>query len=190
MSNGGLCEKEIKRRIGMGKAAMVKLSKIWKDRGITLRTKIQLVKTMVFPAVLYGSETWVIRKGERNKMDSFELWCWRRLLRVPWTARKTNRSVLDTIQTEWTLESRVAKAALSYYGHVVRADGSMEKDIMQGRMSGRRKRGRPRKQWIDGLKELTTMPAGELMRTARERVEWRMMSRNIARVRNRIDGTR
>ena len=133
MTKVGLCEKEVRRRIAMGKAAMVGLTSIWKDRGVTMETKVKLVKVLVFPIVLYGAETWTLRKHERRKIDAFELWCWRRVLRVSWMERKTNIWIIENIKPEWTLESRLPKAALSYFGHVVRA-GGMEDDVMIGRM--------------------------------------------------------
>ena len=143
ITKDGLCEKEVRRRIAMGKAAMGGLTSIWKDRGVTLETKVNLVKVLVFPIVLYGAETWTMKKHERRTIDAFELCCWRRVLRVSWMERKTNIFIIENIKPEWTLESKVTKAALSYFGHVVRA-GGMEYDVMLGRMDGARKRGRPR----------------------------------------------
>ena len=151
ITDDGLCEKEVRRRTAMGKAAMGGLTSIWKDRGVTLETKVKLVNVLVFPIVLYGAETWTMRKQERRKIDAFELWCWRRVLRVSWMERKTNISIIECIKPDWTLASRVTKAALSYFGHVVRA-GGMEDDMMLGRMNGARKRGRPRQRWLDTLK--------------------------------------
>ena len=124
------------------------LTSIWKNRGVMLETKVKLVKVLVFHIVLYGAETWTMRKHERRKIDAFELWCWRRVLRVSWMGRKTNISIIENIKPEWTMESRVAKAALSYFGHVVRA-GGMEDDVILGRINGARKRGRPRQRWLD-----------------------------------------
>ena len=138
ITEDALCEKEVRRRIVMGKFAMGGLTSIWKDIGVTLETMVKLVKVLVFPIVLYGAETWTMRKHERRKIDAFELWCWRRVLRVSWMERKTNISIIENIKPEWTLESRVTKAALSYFGHVVRA-GGMEDDMMLGRMNGARK---------------------------------------------------
>ena len=117
----------------MGRSAMGGLTKIWKDRGITLRTKIRLVKASVFPIVLYVAESWTMRKLERKMIDAFELWCWRHLLRVTWIDRKTNVWIIDNIKPEWTLESRIVKASLCYFGHVIRA-GGMEYEVMVGRM--------------------------------------------------------
>ena len=115
ITKDGLCEKEVRRRIAMGKAAMGGLTSIWKDRGVTMETKVKLVKVLVFPIVLYGAETWTLRKHGRRKIDAFELWCWRRVLRVSWMERKTNIWIIENIKPEWTLESRVPKAALSYF---------------------------------------------------------------------------
>ena len=112
----GLCEKEVRRRIAMGKAAMGGLTSIWKDREVTMVTKVKLVTVLVFPIVHYGTETWTMRKHERRKIDAFELWCWRRVLRVSWMERKTNIWIIENIKPEWTLESMVPKAALSYFG--------------------------------------------------------------------------
>ena len=123
ITKDGFCEKEIRRRLAMGRSAMGGLKKIWKDRGITLRTKIRIVKALVFPIVLYGAESWTMRKLERKMIDAFELWCWRRLLRVTWIDRKTHVWIIDNTKPEWTLESRIVKASLCYFGHVIRAGG-------------------------------------------------------------------
>ena len=181
---------EVRRRIAMGKSAMGGLTSIWKDRGVTLETKVKLVKVLVFPIVLYGAETWTMRQHERRKIDAFELWCWRRVLRVSWMERKTNMSIIDNIKPEWTLESRVAKAALSYFGHVVRA-GGMEDDVMLGRMNGARKRGRPRQRWVDTLKgHASGATISDMRRHARERAGWRGATTAVARGRMRLDGIR
>ena len=190
ITEDGLCEKEVRRRIAMGKAAMGGLTSIWKDRGVTLETKVKLVKVLVFPIVLYGAETWTMRKHERRKIDAFELWCWRRVLRVSWMERKTNISIIESIKPEWTLESRVTKAALNYFGHVVRA-GWMEDDMMLGRMNGARKRGRPRQRWLDTLKGYASgATISNMRRDARDRAGWRGATTAVARGRMRLDGTR
>ena len=144
ITKDGLCEKEVRRRIAMGKAAMGGLTSTWKDRGVTMETKVKLVTVLVLPIVLYGAETWTMRKHERRKIDAFELWCWRRVLRVSWMEIKTDIWIIENTKPEWTLESGVPKAALSYFGHVVRA-GGMEDDVMLGRMNGTRRRRTPRK---------------------------------------------
>ena len=128
-----LCEKEIRRRLEMGRSAMGGLTKIWKDRGITFRTKIKLVKALVLLIVLYGAESWTMRKLERKMINAFELWCWIRLLRLTSTDRKTHIWVIDNIKPEWTLESRIVNASLCYFGHVIKA-GGMEYEVMVGRM--------------------------------------------------------
>jgi hypothetical protein len=185
----GECEREIYRRIAMGKAAMSKLLKIMKDRDITRATKIRMVKALVYPVMMYGCETWTIRKKERKRIDSFELWCWRRLLRIPWTARRTNRSILDEIMPGNSLEALIVKQRLTYFGHVIRADSSMEKMIMTSKMEGRRGRGRPRMRWLDGVKEATGKSLRELISLARDRRAWRAYAHEVTRSRKRLDGT-
>ena len=148
----GFCEKEIRRRLAMGRSAMGGLTKIWKDREITLRTKIRLVKSLVFPIVLYRAESWTMRKLERKMIDAFELCRWRRSLRVTWIDRKINVWIIDNIKPEWMLESRIVKASLCYFGHVIRA-GGMEYEVMVGRMGGYRSRGRPRQRWLANIKK-------------------------------------
>ena len=166
-----------------GKAAMGGLTSIWKDRGVTMETKVKLVKVLVFPIVLYGAETWTMRKHERRKIDAFELWCWRRVLRVSWMERKTNIWIIENIKQEWTLESRVSKAALSYFGHVVRA-GGMEDDVMLGRMNGARMRGRPRQRWLDTLMGYSSgATISNMIRYARDRAGWREAATDVARFR-------
>ena len=164
------------------------LTSIWKNRGVTLETK---VKVLVFPIVLYGAETWTMRKHERRKIDAFELWCWRRVLRVSWMERKTNTWIIDNIKPGWTLESRVPKAALSYFGLVVRARG-MEGDVMLGRMNGARRRGRPRQRWLDTLMGYSSgaTTIRNMRRDARDRAGWRGAATAVARGRIRPDGTR
>ena len=190
ITKDGLCEKEVRRRIAMGKAAMGGLTSIWNDRGVTLETKVKLVKVLVFPIVLYGAETWTMRKHERRKIDAFELWCWRRVLRVSWMERKTNIWIIENIKPEWTLESRVPKAALSYFGHVVRA-GGMEDDVMLGRMNGVRRRGRPRQTWLDTLKGYSSgATISNMRRDAGDRAGWRGAATAVARGRMRLDSKR
>ena len=155
-----------------------------------LNTKVKLVNVLVFPIVLYGAETWTMRKHERRKIDAFGLWCWRRVLRVSWMERKTNISIIESIKPECTLESRVSKAALSYFEHVVRAEG-MEDDTMLGRMNGTRNRGRPRQRWLDTLKEYASgATISNMRRDARDRAGWRGATTAVARARMRLDGTR
>ena len=166
------------------------LEKLWKDKNVLRDTKIRLVKALVFSVALYGSETWVIRARERKKIDAFELWCWRRLLRVSWVAKRSNVWVLDKINPVCTLESLVVTQSLKYFGHTIRKDGNMEKDIMLGRASGTRRRGRPRIRWLDTLITYTGMKITDMARMARDRNVWRKRIHDIARNRTRFDGTR
>ena len=180
---------EVRRIIAMGKSTMGGLTSIWKDREITLETKVKLGKVLVFPIVLYGAETWTMRKHERRKIDAFELWCWRRVLTVSWRERPTYRSSRASNRSgHWS--QAVTKAALSYFGHVVRA-GGMEDDVMLGRMNGARKRGRPRQRWLDTLKGYASgATINNMRRDARDRAGWRGATTAVARGRMRLDGTR
>ena len=130
--DSGSCKGEILRRLALGRAAMTGLNKIWKDKDITITTKCRIVNALVFPVVLYGCESWTIRKVERRRIDSFELWCWRRLLRIPWTARRTNKSVIEEIKPTNPLEAQIKKQQLSYFGHIMRSENSLEKSMMLG----------------------------------------------------------
>ena len=130
---------------------MTNLDGIFKSRDITLPTKVCLVKTMVFPVVMYGCESWTIKKAERRRTDAFELWCWKRLLRVPWTARRSNQSILKEISLEYSLEGLMLKLRLQYFGHLMRRADSFEKTLMLGKIEGRRRRGRKRMKWLDGI---------------------------------------
>ena len=139
------------RRLLLGRKVMTNLDSILKSRDITLPTKVRLVKAMVFPVVMYGHESWTVKKAERQKIDAFELWCWRRLLRVPWTARRSNQSILKEISPGCSLEGLMLKPKLQYFGHLMRRFDSSEKTLMLGGIEGRRKRGRQRMRWLDGI---------------------------------------
>ena len=132
---------EIKRHLHLGRKAMTNLDSILKSRDITLPTKVCLVKAMVFPVVMYSCESWTIKKAEHQRIDAFELWCWRRLLRVPWTARRSNQSILKEISPEYSLEGLILKLKLQYFGHVMQRTDSLEKTLMLGNIEGRRRRG-------------------------------------------------
>ena len=136
----GDCSYEIKRRLLLGRKAMTNLDSILKSRDITLPTKVRLVKAMVFPGVMYGCESWTIKKSKCQRIDAFELWCWRRLLRVPWTARRSNLSILKEIIPEYSLERLMLKLKLQYFGHLMRSTDSLEKTLMLGGIGGRRRR--------------------------------------------------
>ena len=130
---------------------MTNLDSIFKSRDITLRTKVLLVKAMVFPAVMYGCESWTVKKAERRRIDAFELWCWRRLLRVPGTTRRSNQSILKEISPGCSLEGMMLKLKLQYFGHLMRRVDSLEKTLMLGGIGGRRRRGQQRMKWLDGI---------------------------------------
>ena len=137
----GDCSQEIKRCLLLGRKAMTNLDSILKSRNITLPTKVYLVKAMVFPVVIYGCENWTIKKAEKQRIDAFELWCWRRLLRVPWTARRSYQSILKEISPEYSLEGLMLKLIFQYFGHLMQRTDSLEKTMMLGKIEGRRRRG-------------------------------------------------
>ena len=138
----GDCSHEIKRRLLLGRKAVTNVDKILKSRDITLPTKVHLVKAMAFPVVMYGYENWTVKKAERRRIDAFELWCWRRFLRVPWTSRRSNQSILKEINPECSLQGLMLKLKLQYFGHLMRRTDSLEKTLMLGKIEGRRRRGR------------------------------------------------
>uniref|UniRef100_A0A803TEG4 Reverse transcriptase domain-containing protein n=1 Tax=Anolis carolinensis TaxID=28377 RepID=A0A803TEG4_ANOCA len=166
------CSQEVRRRLLLGRRAMANLDKIVKSRDITLTTKVHIVKAMVFPIVTYGCESRIIRKHERRKIDAFELWCWRKILRVPWTARRSNQSILQEIMPDCSLEGRILEAKLKYFGHIMRRQESLEKIMMLGKMEGKRKRGRPRARWMDGILEVTGLTLKELGAATADRELW------------------
>ena len=144
------CSHEIKRRLPLKRKSMTNIDSILKSRNITLPTKVRLVKAMVFPVVMYGCESWTIKKAEHRRIDGFELWCWKRLLRVPWTARRSNQSILKEISPECSLEGLMLKLKLQYFGLLMRRTDLFEKTLMLGKTEGRRRRGRERIRWLDG----------------------------------------
>ena len=141
ITTDGDCSHEIKRRLLLGRKVMSNLDSIFKSRDITLPTKVRLVKAMVFPVVMYGWESWTVKKAERRRIDAFELWCWRRLLRVPWTARRSNQSILKEISPEYSLEGLMLKLKLQYFGHQTQRTDSFEKTLILGKIEGGRRRG-------------------------------------------------
>ena len=151
ITTDGDCSHEIKRCLLLGRKVMTNLDSILKSRDITLPTKVHLVKAMVFPVVIYGCESWTIKKAEHWRIDTFELWCWRRLLRVPWTARRPNQSILKEISPEYSLEGLMLKLKLQYFGHLMWRNDSLEKPLMLGKIEGRRRRGLQRMRWLDGI---------------------------------------
>ena len=160
---------------------MTNLDSILKSRDITLPTKVRLVKAMVFPVVMYGCESWTVKKAERRRIDAFELWCWKRLLRVPWTARRSNQSIQKEISPGISLEGMMLKLKLQYFGHLMRRVDSLEKTLMLAGIGGRRRRGQQRMRWLDGITNLTDMSLGGRRELLMDREAWRAVIHEVTK---------
>ena len=182
----GDCSHEIKRRLLLGRKVMTNLDSIFKSRDITLPTKVRLVKAMVFPVVMCGCESWTVKKAEHRRIDAFELWCWRRLLRVPWTARRSNQYILKEISPGCSLEGMMLKLKLQYFGHLMQRVDSLEKTLMLGGIGGRRRRRRQRMRCLDSITDSMDMNLSKLRELVMDREAWGVAVHRVTKIQTRL----
>ena len=182
----GDCSHEIKRHLLLGRKVMTNLDSILKSRDITLPTKVHVVKAMVFPVVMHGCESWTIKKADRWRTDAFELWCWRRLLRVSWTARRSNQSILKEITPECSLEGLMLKLKLQYFGHLMWSADSLEKTLRLGKVESKRRRGWQRMRWVNGITESIGMSLCKLRELLMDREAWHPVFHGVAKSQTRL----
>jgi hypothetical protein len=187
ITRDGYDYKDISRRLSTGRMAMTKLEKIMKDWDVKKATKIKIAETIIFPTVTCVSESWTVRKKDWKKIDAFELWTWRRILRVPWTERRMNFSVLEEVKPNRSPEATILRFKPRYFGHVMRAKGSLDRDIMLGQVAGYRRQGKPRMRWLDSIKEATGLRLEVLKETVQDRKKWRILVEEKTRNKGRTN---
>ena len=175
------CSHKIKRCLFLGRIAVTNLDSVLKSRDITLLTKVHIVKAMVFPVVMYGCESWTIKKPERQRIDAFELWYWRILLRVPWTARRSNQSILKEINLDYSLEGLMLKLQLQYFGHLMQRASSLEKTLMLGKIESKKQRGQQRIRWFGDITDSMGLSLSKLWRMVKDREAWHAAVREVTK---------